>query len=122
MIERELLAFIHSSIRSVWTLELLLCLRRSGDKVWSRDELVRDMRASDLIVTEGLSTLTAAGLVRPASDGYRYTPASPALAQLVEQLETLYRDRPVALTNAVLSAPNDRLRTFADAFRFKRDR
>lgn len=122
MIERELLDFIHTSIRSVWTLELLLCVRRSPNKVWRRDELVRDMRASDLIVTEGLSALTTAGLVRPEAGGYRYAPASAALARLVDELEGLYRDRPVTVTNAIVSAPNERLRTFADAFRFKRDK
>lgn len=122
MIERDLVDFIHTSIRSVWTLELLLCLRRSPGRIWTDAELVREMRASDLIVSEGLSTLRTVGLVRPEEGGHRYAPASAVIAGLVDRLERLYRDRPVAVTKAIFAAPNERLKTFADAFRFRKDR
>jgi len=58
----EILRFIASSFRSVWTLELLVVLK--GEKrAWSHEELVRTMRASYLVVTKGLDALEAAGLV-----------------------------------------------------------
>lgn len=66
--------------------------------------------------------LSAAGLIRPDTEGrYVYAPASPAIADLCSQLEKLYRERPVRVVNAIVSSPNDKLQSFADAFRLKGD-
>jgi hypothetical protein len=120
--DSDLLQFIRGSIRSVWNLELLLCLRRHSDRAWQADELVRELRASDFVVEEGLASLQAAGLVgAEAESAYRYAPASIALDKLVQQLDRHYQERPQSVTNAIFSAPNDTLRTFADAFRLKKD-
>lgn len=118
----DLLQFIQSSIRSVWSLELLLHLRRHSSRYWKPDELVRELRASDFIVSEGLLALQTAGLVTPEGDGmYRYRPASADLDRLVGLLERQYGERPQSVTKAIFSAPSDKLQTFADAFRLKRD-
>lgn len=122
MNEGELLEFIRTSIRSVWTVELLLHLLRSAHRTWTAEELVREMRASDIIVGEGLTTLLTAGLVSSdASGNFRYAPASSSLDNLVQQLAVLHRDRPSAVTKAIYSRPNEKLQTLADAFRFKKD-
>jgi hypothetical protein len=60
-LSHDVLRFIGSSFRSVWALELLLLLKREP-RVWLRDELVTAMRASELVVTNALDTLVAAGL------------------------------------------------------------
>jgi hypothetical protein len=100
----------------------LLCLWRSSGRAWSAAELVGELRASDSIVTEGLSLLQAAGLVSPEAEGrFRYAPASGALDHLVQQLAQLYRERPMAVTRAIFASPNEKLQTFADAFRLKKD-
>jgi hypothetical protein len=49
---------------------------------------------------------------------WRFAPASPVLENIAAQLETAYAERPMAVISAILAAPNDRLRNFADAFRF----
>jgi hypothetical protein len=122
VIEGELLDFIRSSIRSVWTLELLLLMRQQSRRAWPAAELVRETRSSDFVVSESLSTLQAAGLVTAESEGvYRYAPASPQFDRLVQQLEQVYRERPVAVTKAIFSSPNEKLQTFADAFKLKKD-
>jgi hypothetical protein len=118
----ELVAFVRASIRSVWALELLLLLRRDSDRAWTVASLVQEMRASTPLVAEGLATFEAAGLIRREEGGdesFVYAPATPALAQLAEQLERAYRERPVALVRTILSSPNDKLQSFADAFRFR---
>ena len=53
----ELSRFIRSSFRSVWSLELLLLLKRER-RTWTHAELVAALRASDLIVGQGLEALT----------------------------------------------------------------
>lgn len=122
MIESELLDFIQGSIRSVWHAELLLRLRRTPERAWTADELRRDMRASDAIVHEGLRVLQNAGLVRcEEGDAYRYAPVSDHLDRLTSDLDKLYREKPVLLTRAVVSNPNEKLRLLANAFRIKKD-
>jgi hypothetical protein len=119
--ETELFDFIRSSIRSVWTLELLFKLRQGSGRPFTPEELVRELRASDVVVSEGLSVLQSAGFVAASDGTYAYAPASPHLDGLAGQLERLHRERPLAVTTAIFSAPTDKLQSLADAFRLKKD-
>src|SRR5690348_3427263 len=119
---QELMRFIRSTFRSVWSLELLCLLKAHTDRDWTPDEIVAALRASDLIVRESLSALTAAGLVIVRSDGAaRYQPASSSLAALAEGAEQLYARSPDAVRRAIVSAASGDIATFADAFRLRRD-
>ena len=60
-----------------------------------------------------------AGLIASEQGAYTFAPASPALQELCALLELEYRERPVTVVDAIVSTPNDRLKNFADAFRFK---
>jgi hypothetical protein len=118
----DLREFLRHSLRSVWNIELLLWLSRHADRSWLPVDLVREMRASDLVVSQGLSGLQQAGLIQQEVDGmYRYAPASQQLDQLVQQLERVYRERPSVVTRALFSSPMDKLATFSDAFRLKKE-
>jgi hypothetical protein len=114
--------FLRNSIRSVWELELLLLIRRQRTRLWIADELTHDLRASALIVRDALDALQKVGLIsKNTNEQYQYWPVSPELAQLVEDLATAYATSPVAVTEAILSAPSSSIRIFADAFKIKRD-
>lgn len=117
----DLLAFIRGSIRSVWALELLLLMRNRRDRSWTADGLVQELRASTPLVTDVLGAFEAAGLVTRDEEGrYAYAPASAALDHYCDVLDRTYRERPVSVVNAIVTAPNDKLQNFADAFRLKR--
>lgn len=114
--------FLRDAVRSVWDLELLLLFRRQRPRLWTADELVRDLRASILIVGDSLDALQKAGLVsKNANEQYQYWPISPELDQLVDEVATAYSSSPVAVTEAILSAPSSSIRIFADAFKIKKD-
>lgn len=117
----EIANFIRSSFRSVWSLELLLLLKRES-RLWSRAELVATLRASDLIVAHGLDALTAAGLttVDEAGDA-AYRPASDDLARLAEGTESLYARSPDAVRRLIVGAIPNPLAAFADAFRWRKE-
>jgi hypothetical protein len=117
--EEDVYTFIRDSIGSVWTLEMLLLLRRSNERLWTPADLVRELRSSDTVVAEGLQMLTAAGLVTGTASGYRYQPASSAQSELVEELQRTYSAKPVTVIKAIMAAPNARLRIFSDAFKLK---
>jgi hypothetical protein len=119
VISPDLLAFIRSTLRSVWALELLLLLRRQAPRALAVKELARELRATDSLVARCLPDLEAAGLIASEQDAYKFAPASPALQEHCALLELEYSQRPVAVVDAIVSLPNDRLKTFAEAFRFK---
>ena len=121
MIDQDLLTFIHSSIRSVWALELLLLMRRERERTWTGDALARELRANERLVGEVLGDFETSGLVSRSDGGFAYAPAAPVLAELCDRLEAAYRERPVGLVKAIMAAPKDKLQIFADAFRFRND-
>lgn len=119
MISDDLLSFIRASIRSTWALELLLLMRKQAPRAASVEELVLALRATPTLVSVCLDQLQTAGLVVREEDGaWRYAPAAPALDQLAAELEAAYAERPVSIVNAIMNTPSDRLKSFADAFRF----
>ena len=119
--EDDVAAFIASSFRSIWSLELLLLLK--GDRrSWTRQELVIALRASDLVVTQALRSLVAAGLAFEDAEGAAtYMPASGEIERQVEQAEQLYARKPDAVRRMIVASASSGLSAFADAFRLRKD-
>jgi uncharacterized membrane protein len=118
--DEDLLLFVTSSFPSIWALELLLVLKR--DARWrSREELVGALRASDLVVSNALDSLVAAGLASVGPEGAIYMPASDAVAAYVERTEVLYAVRPDSVRRAIVRAAGRSANAFSDAFRLRRD-
>ena len=119
---QELTEFIRSHFRSVWSLELLLHLRRNPERFWSTVELVDVLRASQAVVATGVETLLAGGLIVVESgDGARYAPASPDLDERVGETEELYARKPDAVRRLIVLSTNSGVSAFADAFKLWRD-
>lgn len=116
----DVAGFIASNFRSVWSLELLLLLR-GDERRWSFDELVATLRASDLIVRQGLDALTAAGLVVIDDGGACYRPASAAARASVDETAELYRLSPDAVRRLIVASSVRPLNAFADAFKLRRE-
>jgi hypothetical protein len=103
--EEDLLAFIATSIGSVWALELLLLLKHEPSRVWNADALVRELRSSPVVIDEALQRLRTAGLIAQDSpDAYRFHAASPQLNLLASQLEKVYATKPTTVINAIVTA------------------
>lgn len=118
----DLVELVEYSFPSVWALELLLLLRRHSGQHWRPDELVGELRSSDAVVAESIDRLLAAGLVLVQEDGaVLYAPASEAQDALLRQLEEEYRKRPAAIRRLIVQRPAEKLRSFSDAFKLKRD-
>ena len=120
--EEDVSNFIQSTFRSVWALELLCFLRQDGSRSHSHQEMVAGLRGSDLVVTQSVQALTAAGLVLVEGSGSaRYHPASADLESLVEGSAALYARSPDAVRRMIVAAANPGLTAFADAFRLRKD-
>lgn len=118
-IDNDILALIRGSIRSVWTLELLLLLCNERGREWTENELVQELRGSPLVVRDSIAALQAAGIVVLRAGVARYQPRTPVLADRVDALLHIYESRPTTLMRVIASNPDHRIQIFADAFRFK---
>lgn len=116
----DLLRFIGSSFRSVWALELLLLVKRE-DRVWSRDDLITTLRASELVVNKTIDELVAAGFLTIEGDGARYMPVNGEIARQVKEVEKLYSARPDAVRRAIVSTTASGATAFADAFKLRKE-
>lgn len=123
MIPEAVLRLIHSSIKSAWALELLLLMRRHAARSWSIDALTAELRSSPSLVASILIGFAKADLVREQPDGsYRYAPGTADLDDTVRQLDAVNAERPLAVIKAIISAPNDKLTSFVDAFKLRKDK
>ncbi len=119
---QEVVEFIRSHFRSVWSLELLLHLRRHPDRFWSTTELVEVLRASQAVVATGVDTLLAGGLIVVEKDSRaRYAPANPELERRVAETEEVYAVKPDAVRRLIVLSANSGVAAFADAFKLRRD-
>ncbi len=120
--ESELAAFVREHIRSVWAVELLLLLKGDPDRTWAAGDLVRELRASTLVVNSTLQRFERSGLaLQEEGELWRYAPASEVLGELADRLEAAYRERPVAVIN-LIATPPDPIQGLADAFKFRGDK
>jgi hypothetical protein len=109
--------FIAKRVKSLWALALLLLLHRKPDRVWTVDGLTAELRASEGIIAESVDIFRGGGLIADEPEGrLRYRP-HPVVAEIA----SAYASTPFAVTREVFASASDRIRTFADAFRIKKD-
>ena len=116
--DQELVSFIRSTFTSVWSLELTCLLRKAPDQALTHEGMVAALRASDLVVTQSVAALHAAGVLMLEIDGRaRYSPISERVDQLVDKTESLYLKRPDQVRRIIVSQRTGSLASFANAFK-----
>ncbi|MBW3541352.1 MAG: hypothetical protein KY476_13880 [Planctomycetes bacterium] len=116
--------FLSEHISSVAQLEVLLLLRAQREREWTASEVSKALYTTPDMAAEQLAELAGRGLLARgdgAETKYRYWPASPELDAQAGLLDTAYKERRVAVITAIYSQPLDKVRTFADAFRLRKD-
>jgi hypothetical protein len=106
-------------------LEILLLLFGQRERAWSSDDIARELRVDAAWVDSQLGNLCTNGVVtctttKPLT--YQYQPKSPELDQAVVGLAQAYADRRVTVISMIFSKPIDKLRSFADAFKIRKDK
>jgi hypothetical protein len=119
MTEQEVISFLATTFRSVWVLEVMLLLRRERVNAWGVGAIVRETRSSQMAVADSLEILKAAGFLVQENNRYRFWPTTPHLEAMAADIEALYAAKPVTVIKAILTAPDEKLRTFSDAFKLK---
>src|SRR5215211_1731263 len=113
-------------------LELLLLLAARADRACAAADLAAELRIDAVWVEGQLQDMAAKGLLEgpdaadrssapPTTRQFRYQPRTPEQACTVAELARAYADRRVTVIGLIFSKPVDKLRSFADAFRFRKD-
>lgn len=121
----EVKTFISANIKSVADLEVVLLLRENRNRCWTakavgeRLATNRDMAALQLNKMRDRLLLVSTN--EAVEECYQFQPV-PHLEAVVEELATLYRERPVRVIAEIYTEPVDNVRTFADSFRLRKDK
>ena len=113
-------AFLLDHIDSVAQLEALLLLRREA-KPLPLGAIARALYVPEATAAEELAALGVRGLLAVEDEAWRYAPSTPETAAMVDELAATYARALIPVTNIVHGNPL-RLRRFADAFRFRKDK
>ncbi len=118
----EVRRFILTSVPSVPYLEAILLLRTDPAAAWDAALVARRLYLQEHQVTELLKALTAAGIAEEVeSTSFRYRPATPDLAAMLDRLAQVYSSNLVGVTDLIHSRIDKRAQQFADAFRWRKD-
>ena len=121
----EVKRFLEANIDSVDQLEILRVLGEDPRKEWHAVDLAREVQSAAQSIDAHLAALNARGLLflqkRGAELFCRYGPSSPELVERAAQLLQVYRERPVTMIKLVYATARDPLKTFAEAFRLKKE-
>jgi hypothetical protein len=118
--EEIALAFARDALGSVWSLEVLVVLQTNEKTHWLLDELERELRASHQVVLDAVQALERLELA--AIDGvgrWHYAPQNQNLDEIAKDLLRIYAVKPLAVVEAIYASPAERIRAFAQAFKFK---
>ena len=120
----EISQFIDQQIESLAQLEALLLLREDRQRAWRVDEIAKALYITPEMAGALLADMGRRGFAKamPHSGlSYSYGLTSGDTDCLVGQLASLYQDRRVAVISLIYSKPLNKVQTFADAFRLRKE-
>jgi hypothetical protein len=124
----DIRTLIVERIGSVVELEVLLLLHAAPTRAWTATDVAAQLRIDPTWSTAQLDGLAGRGLLRRTDDPaaseptYRYEPADADLDRAVAGLGKAYTDMRVSVISLIYSKPSDNLKTFADAFRIRKEK
>jgi hypothetical protein len=114
--------YITEHVDSVAQLEVLLLLRSDAARSWTAADVSSALRLTRETAEQQLRLLTDHGIAVAAdADCVRYAPQTTQLAEVLDGLAMVYEQRRVTVITMIYSKPVEKVRTFADAFRLRKE-
>jgi hypothetical protein len=114
---------IETHIKSVEELEVLLLLSAEPSKSWTPGEVFRTIQSNLNSIELKLAKLSSQGLLSSTKGTemlYSYSSKTPELDAAVRSLREAYKVRPTRVIELIFANPNSQIRSFADAFKFRK--
>ena len=116
-------AFLNDHVESVVQVEVLLLLYAEPARAFSTADVVSALRIESAWAEAQLSNLCARGMLAESGAGsYRWGPRTAEIEAAVAGLAQAYADRRVTVIGLIYAKPADPLRSFADAFRIRKEK
>lgn len=108
-------------IHSVEQLEVLLLLRREPEREWTASDVAVELATLPQSAADRLADLAHRGFLVKAGESYHYDGSDRGRDAAVAELEDVYARRRVSLIGLIFAKPSESIRTFADAFRIRKE-
>jgi len=119
----ELRTFIGEYVHSVEQLEILCLFSEGGPKARTLSEVFRVIQSSEQSVARCLDAFCRNQLLVSRNSGsYEFAPGKTGQGEMVAALTKAYRERRVAVIEAIYQRPGDTIQDFADAFKLRKDK
>lgn len=123
-IPESLRRFILLHIDSVELLNVLLLLHSRPDQSFTLQEIEQEIRSSLIAIQKRLDDLYARKILNTVegnTDLHRYLPKNDEIAASIDELATYYQTYSNRIIELIFSRQSEALRSFADAFRIKKE-
>lgn len=102
----------------------MLLLHKDPQRSWTAVEISEELRTPPQSVEKRLRSLIKSQLVIQSAlpDHYQFSPKQYHDHLLVDELAKTYHERKYTVIELIFSKPIDIIQTFADAFKFKKDK
>lgn len=121
-LHQELRRFIYS-IASIPHLEAILLLHQNPEQGWDAGAIARRLYVTEDAGAKMLTDLRSAGICAWREEAFAYAPASEELHRLIAALADYYSSHLIEVTNMIhAKTSSGRVRLFADAFKFNKDK
>lgn len=118
----NIINFLSEFIETVSQLELLLLIYENKSIEWTADSVSKALRTHPSMAAKQMDILFYKGILNKRLDtSYTYGPETQMLDETIVQLYSLYHVRPVAIVTFIYTKPDEKLKGFADAFKFIKD-
>ncbi|MGY3618357.1 hypothetical protein [Bradyrhizobium sp. USDA 10063] len=112
--------FILKHIDSVAQIEALLLIQSHPQERWTIPQIAARLYMGDSDTKEALDRLRTTGLLDCEKEVYRLEGVSAGNMLLIERLLAVYTRHLIPVTNIIHAKPR-RIRSFADAFKLRKD-
>jgi hypothetical protein len=116
--------FIDQNIESLAQLETLLLLKGDPERIWDAAEIAKALYIPPDLAEALLADFARRGFAKampPPAVRYSYGATDADLNDLIGRVATAYQDRRVAIISLIYSKPLNKVQTFADAFRLRKE-
>lgn len=120
----EFCQFLQTRIRSYEAAEFLVLLAKEGGRWYSAEDLLPHLPQTSGTTMADLNSyiqqFIASGLIESGAERrFRYGPVTDQLARFVGLLVQAYERRPVTLIRIIGALSDRKIKSFADAFRWR---
>jgi DNA-binding IclR family transcriptional regulator len=120
---QEIRELLSKHIKSVGQLEALFTFCDFPERNWTAEQLGQELRSNTTSAAKQILHLSQQGFIKQTDDrkNFIFGPQNPGLGKDVEKLRTYYKEMPVAVIAYIYQQPQDKLKSFADAFKLRKD-